>query len=62
MDSWDNKDFVAVIEKTGWKKILLGGLWTETCIGTESCRLDTQTKTAAAVSSLPPYVIVTLRP
>ena len=32
MNSWDDKNFVAAIEKSGRKKILLSGLWTETCI------------------------------
>jgi Isochorismatase family len=32
MNSWDDKNFVAAIEKTGKKKIMLTGLWTETCI------------------------------
>src|ERR1700758_3081417 len=32
MNSWDDKNFVAAIEKTGKKKIILAGLWTETCI------------------------------
>jgi len=32
MNSWDDKNFVAAIEKTGRKKIILAGLWTETCI------------------------------
>jgi len=32
MNSWDDKDFVAAIEKTGRKKIVLAGLWTETCV------------------------------
>jgi nicotinamidase-related amidase len=32
MDSWDDKNFVAAIERTGRKKIVLAGLWTETCI------------------------------
>src|ERR1700757_1265989 len=32
MNSWDDKNFVAAIEKTGKKKILLAGLWTEVCI------------------------------
>src|ERR1700746_1089228 len=32
MNSWDDKNFVAAIEKIGRKKILLAGLWTETCI------------------------------
>src|ERR1700724_361422 len=32
MTSWDDKNFVAAIEKTGRKKIVLAGLWTETCV------------------------------
>src|SRR5258707_1718957 len=32
MNSWDDKNFVAAIEKTGRKKIVLAGLWTEVCI------------------------------
>ena len=32
MNSWDDKNFVAAIEKTGKKKVILAGLWTETCI------------------------------
>src|SRR5882762_8882628 len=32
MNSWDDKNFVAAIEKSGKKKLLLAGLWTETCI------------------------------
>src|SRR5579864_3054689 len=32
MDAWDDKNFVAAIEKTGRKKIVLSGLWTETCV------------------------------
>ena len=32
MNSWDDKKFVAAIEKTGRKKIVLAGLWTETCV------------------------------
>lgn len=32
MDSWDDKNFVTAIEKTGRKKIVLTGLWTETCV------------------------------
>src|ERR1700748_3519057 len=31
MDSWDDKNFVAAIERTGKKKIVLNGLCTETC-------------------------------
>jgi len=32
MNSWDDKNFVAAIEKTAKKKIVMSGLWTETCI------------------------------
>jgi nicotinamidase-related amidase len=32
MNSWDDKNFVAAIEKTGRKKVVLTGLWTETCV------------------------------
>ena len=32
MNSWDDKNFVAAIEKTGRKKIVLAGLWTERLI------------------------------
>lgn len=32
MNSWDDAHFVAAINKTGRKKIVLSGLWTETCV------------------------------
>jgi nicotinamidase-related amidase len=32
MNSWDDKNFVAAIQATGRKKIVLAGLWTETCV------------------------------
>ena len=32
MNSWDDENFVAAINKTGRKKIVLAGLWTETCV------------------------------
>ena len=32
MNSWDDQNFVAAIEKSGKKKIVLSGLWTETCV------------------------------
>jgi nicotinamidase-related amidase len=32
MNSWDDENFVSAIKKTGRKKILLTGLWTETCV------------------------------
>ncbi len=32
MNSWDDTNFVAAIQKSGRKKIVLAGLWTETCV------------------------------
>jgi len=32
MNSWDDANFVAAIEKSGRRKIVLTGLWTETCV------------------------------
>ena len=32
MNSWDDKNFVKAIQETGRKKIVLTGLWTETCV------------------------------
>jgi nicotinamidase-related amidase len=32
MNSWDDNNFVAAIERSGRKKIVLSGLWTETCV------------------------------
>jgi nicotinamidase-related amidase len=32
MNSWDDEKFVAAVKATGRKKLLLTGLWTETCI------------------------------
>ena len=32
MNAWDDANFVAAIEKTGKKKIVLAGLWTEACV------------------------------
>jgi nicotinamidase-related amidase len=36
MNSWDDQNFVAAVEKSGRKKLLLYGLWTETCIALPS--------------------------
>jgi nicotinamidase-related amidase len=36
MNSWDDPRFVNAIVKTGKKKIVLAGLWTETCIALPS--------------------------
>src|SRR3954452_24930765 len=32
MNSWDDENFVAAVVKSGRKKIVLAGLWTETCV------------------------------
>jgi nicotinamidase-related amidase len=32
MNSWDDAGFVAAVEKTGRKKVVMSGLWTETCV------------------------------
>lgn len=32
MNSWDDANFLSAIQKTGKKKIVLSGLWTETCV------------------------------
>src|SRR5947209_4580473 len=32
MNWWDDKNFVAAIEKTGRKKVVLASLWTATCV------------------------------
>src|SRR5271167_3549520 len=36
MNSWDDRNFVATVEKTERKKIVLSGLWTETCVALPS--------------------------
>lgn len=32
MNSWDDRNFVGAIKESGRKKIVLSGLWTETCV------------------------------
>src|SRR5712692_8785746 len=32
MNSWDDENFVAAVKKSGRKKIVLAGLWTESCV------------------------------
>jgi len=32
MNSWDDANFVAAVQRSGRKKIVLAGLWTETCV------------------------------
>jgi nicotinamidase-related amidase len=36
MNSWDDRNFVAAVEETGRKKVVLCGLWTETCVALPS--------------------------
>ena len=39
MNSWDDANFVNAVKRTGRKKILLAGLWTETCIALPTIQL-----------------------
>ena len=32
MNSWDDENFLAAVERSGRKKIVMCGLWTETCV------------------------------
>ena len=32
MNSWEDPDFVAAVEATGRRKLILAGLWTEVCV------------------------------
>src|SRR5574341_1235132 len=32
MNSWEDPDFRAAVERTGRKKLILAGLWTEVCV------------------------------
>src|SRR5712672_3228410 len=32
MNAWDDANFVAAVKKSGRKRIVLTGLWTETCV------------------------------
>jgi nicotinamidase-related amidase len=32
MNAWEHAEFVAAIERSGRKKLVLGGLWTEACV------------------------------
>src|ERR1700746_2792975 len=32
MNAWDDENFVAAVKKSGRKKIVLSGLWTEICV------------------------------
>src|SRR5438132_7244099 len=32
MNAWDDENFVAAVQKSGRKKIVLAGLWTESCV------------------------------
>jgi len=39
MNSWDDPNFVAAIQKSGKRKIVLSGLWTETCVALPSVQM-----------------------
>ena len=39
MNSWDDPNFVAAIEKSGRRKIVVSGLWTETCVALPSVQM-----------------------
>ena len=39
MNSWDDPNFVAAIQKSGRRKIVLSGLWTETCVALPSVQM-----------------------
>jgi len=32
MNSWEDEDFLAAVERSGRKKLILAGLWTEVCV------------------------------
>src|SRR5207247_5169075 len=32
MNSWEDPDFRAAVERTGRKKLIIAGLWTEVCV------------------------------
>ena len=39
MNSWDDPNFVAAVERSGKRKIVLSGLWTETCVALPSVQM-----------------------
>jgi nicotinamidase-related amidase len=39
MNSWDDANFVAAVKESGRRKIVLTGLWTETCIALPSVQM-----------------------
>jgi nicotinamidase-related amidase len=41
MNSWDDPNFVAAVKKTGRKKIVLAGLWTQVCVALPSVQAIT---------------------
>jgi nicotinamidase-related amidase len=57
MNAWDDQNFVAAIEKTGRKKIVLAGLWTKPALRFQPSKRfmtamkSTWWKTAAAMSA-----------
>jgi len=39
MNSWDDENFVSAVKQSGRRKIVLSGLWTETCIALPSVQM-----------------------
>ena len=39
MNSWDDENFVSAVKQSGRRKIVLSGLWTETCIALPSIQM-----------------------
>ena len=39
MNSWDDANFVAAVKESGRRKIVLSGLWTETCVALPSVQM-----------------------
>jgi len=39
MNSWDDPNFVAAVKESGRRKIVLSGLWTETCVALPSVQM-----------------------
>ena len=39
MNSWDDPNFVAAVKQSGRRKVVLAGLWTETCVALPSVQM-----------------------
>src|SRR5574341_1476438 len=46
MNSWEDADFRAAIERTGRKKLIIAGLWTEVCVAFPTLDAQAHTKVA----------------